>query len=144
VTAVTALAGALLVLTGCTGGGSVPAASQPSADPSPPSVSAAPTGAACDEVVAGINDFNAGDYEGTVEHFKVAVRLAEAEDDGSQESVLLLMAVQYYADLAPEDYPEAAESSSDFARWKAVTLGQCAEEGAIQPPPSDEESSVLT
>lgn len=31
----------------------------------------------------------------------------------------------YYAALDAELYPEAARSSPDFARYKAITLGQC-------------------
>ena len=80
---------------------------------------------ACDEVRAGIDAFNQGDFEGTVEHFEAAVPLAEARDDGSQAAGDLVDAVHYYADLAPEDYSEAAASSPDFLKYKNITLGQC-------------------
>ena len=84
---------------------------------------------ACDEVRAGIDAFNQGDFEGTVEHFEAAVPLAEDRDDGSQAAGDLVDAVHYYADLAPADYSEAARSSPDFARNKAITLGQCSPAG---------------
>ena len=134
----------LLLAAGCANEAASPDDSTaPPTAPSPSSsTSADPAATACDKVIAGINDFNAGDFEGTVEHFRAAVPLAEAENDGSQEATLLLMAVQYYADLAPEDYPEAARSSDDFARWKAVTLGQCTDGNPIQPP-SEEESALI-
>ncbi len=31
----------------------------------------------------------------------------------------------YYAELAPGDYPRSAISSGEFAKYKAITLGQC-------------------
>lgn len=103
--------------------------------PGGPSQRSDGSSAACDEVVAGINAFNASDYESTVEHFEKAVPLAVAEDDGSDEATQLIAAVRYYAELAPEDYPEAANSSPEFAQWKAVTLGQCVT-GSDQPSPT--------
>ncbi|MCW2739522.1 MAG: hypothetical protein JWN97_4166 [Nocardioides sp.] len=33
--------------------------------------------------------------------------------------------VRYYAALDAALYPEAARSSPEFARYKAITLGQC-------------------
>ena len=82
---------------------------------------------ACDEVAAGIEAFNAGDLDETVASFERAIPLAESEDSvtNSRASADLLEAVRYYADLAPQDYPAAARSSRDFARYKAITLGQC-------------------
>ncbi len=104
------------------------ASSSPSGDPSPapPGDSGEPS--ACAEVRAGIDDFNTGDYEGTVDHFEDAVPLAEqaAAAEDSPAAADLLEAVEYYAALAPEDYPDAARTSPDFARYKAITLGQCA------------------
>lgn len=91
--------------------------------------------AACDEVVAGIDAFNAGDFDATVAHFQKAIPLAEAEAK-ADESVAardLLEAVHYYAELAPEDYLESSQTSPEFAKYKSITLGQCAP-GA--PPPS--------
>ena len=78
-----------------------------------------------------------------VEHFRAAVPLAQAQNDGGREAELLLMAVEYYADLDPEDYLEAAASSPEFARWKSVTLGQCTDGRPLQPT-SDDESDILT
>lgn len=80
---------------------------------------------ACEEVRAGIDAFNLGDFEETVEHFELAVPLAEEQDDGSETAGDLVEAVQYYADLAPTDYPEAARSSAEFLEYKNITLGQC-------------------
>ena len=82
----------------------------------------------CVEVRAGIDDFNRQDYAGTVEHFQKAKVPATvyAKVNPEPEADALLDAVQYYANLAPEKYPEAARSSEYFARNKAITLGQCA------------------
>lgn len=101
---------------------------------------ARPDTRACDEVVAGIADFNAGDYAGTVEHFEAAVPLAEAEAaaDPGPEAEALLEAVRYYAELAPDDYGPASLSSPDFATYKAITLGQCASGTPATPAPTDE------
>lgn len=102
---------------------------------------------ACDEVVAGIDAFNVGDLDETVRHFELAVPLAEAEAaaDDSEAAAALLDAVRYYAELPAEDYPEAASSSPEFARNKAITLGLCEYDGPPQAPgesPSDEGQSV--
>ena len=80
---------------------------------------------ACEEVRTGIEAFNLGDYEGTVEHFETALPLVEGQDDGSQQAMDLVEAVRYYAELGAEQYPEAARSSPAFAKYKAITLGQC-------------------
>ncbi len=87
---------------------------------------------ACDEVVAGIEAFNRGDFEETVARFESAVPLAEAEDAaaGTRVSAALLEAVRYYAALPPGDYLAASAGSRDFARYKAITLGLC---GSGQP-----------
>ena len=85
---------------------------------------------ACEEVRTGIDAFNDGDYDGTVEHFEAAVPLAEAQDDGSAMAGDLVEAVRYYAELDAEQYPEAARSSADFAKYKAITLGQCSPVGS--------------
>lgn len=110
---------------GCTGAGgqsrSDPGASQAVPEPGVPVVDSA----ACEEVRTGIDAFNLGDYDGTVEHFEAAVPLAEEQDDGSAEASQLVEAVRYYAALDAELYPEAARSSPEFARYKAITLGQC-------------------
>ncbi|MCW2846645.1 MAG: hypothetical protein JWR90_619 [Marmoricola sp.] len=86
---------------------------------------------ACAEVRAGIDAFNAHEYASTVAHFKLALPLAKsqfrAKPAGAAED--LVEAVTYYAVLAPEDYPVSALSSSQFAKYKAITLGQCAPVG---------------
>ncbi len=106
-----------------------PAGPSASSDPSDvPSPADPAEPSACAEVRAGIDDFNDRDYAGTVSHFEEAVPLAEeaAAADGSPAAADLLEAVEYYAALAPQDYPDAARTSPDFARYKAITLGQCA------------------
>ena len=80
---------------------------------------------ACEEVRSGIDAFNLGKMDETVEHFEKALPLAEEQDDGSEDAGDLVEAVRYYAELDSEAYPEAARSSSDFAKYKAITLGQC-------------------
>ena len=110
---------------GCTGagepGGSEPSVGQAAPAPDVPVVDSE----ACEEVRTGIDAFNLGDYDGTVEHFEAAVPLAEAQDDGSTEARQLVGAVRYYAALDAGAYPEAARSSPEFAKYKAITLGQC-------------------
>lgn len=80
---------------------------------------------ACDAVRSGIDAFNVGEFDETVAHFEEAVPLAEARDDGSQPASELIEAVRYYAELDPDLYAEAAQGSADFAKYKAITLGQC-------------------
>ena len=121
-----ATAVAVVVLSaGCTGagepGGSDRGAGEAVPQPDVPVVDSA----ACEEVRTGIDAFNLGDYDGTVEHFEAAVPLAEEQDDGSTEARQLIEAVRYYAELDAEAYPEAARSSPEFAKYKAITLGQC-------------------
>ena len=96
---------------------------------------------ACDEVAAGIEAFNAGDLDETVASFERALPLAEAEDavTDSRASADLLEAVRYYAELAPQDYPAASVSSPDFARYKAITLGQCLSD---QPSAPDDDGGI--
>lgn len=109
--------------------------------PSPAASASSPAVAACDEVRAGIDAFNLGDYAETIVHFRKAIPLAvdQAKDDDSQRAADLVEAIRYYADLDPQEYPEAARSSADFARYKAITLGQCVpvgEPGADDGPPA--------
>lgn len=90
---------------------------------------------ACDEVAAGIDAFNRSDLDETIASFERALPLAEAEDAaaGTRASADLLEAVEYYAALPAEDYLAASASSPDFARYQAITLGQCVADG----PPRD-------
>jgi hypothetical protein len=80
---------------------------------------------ACEEVRAGIEAFNVGEFDETVKHFQAALPLAEEQDDGSVMASQLIEAVRYYAELDAELYPYAARSSPEFAKNKAITLGQC-------------------
>ncbi len=99
---------------------------------------------ACDEVRAGIESFNASDYAMTVDHFRKAMPLAvdQAKRDDSSKAADLVEAVTYYAELDPDQYAEAAQSSKDFAKYKAITLGQCVP--VQQPGGSDEPPQVVT
>lgn len=149
-----------LVLGACSSGGSSEESlggsssegptSSPSSPGSPggePSTDASGTRkAVCSKVVAGINAFNAGDFDTTIEQFRDAVPLASGAlaTSPSQESKLLLRAVRYYADLPADDYPEAARSSRDFQRWKSVTLTLCASgQDQLSPGPQDPEDSAI-
>jgi hypothetical protein len=125
----------LVGLGACSSGHDSPSAdptSRPTSGPSAPG-SATPTQPdasdtpACAEVRAGIDAFNAGQFDRTVAHFRVALRLAREQfrTDPSAAADDLLEAVGYYAELAPQDYPESARSSTEFAKYKAITLGQC-------------------
>ena len=124
--AVVALAG------GCSGGGDPTTKDDPSVAvtpdedvPTPDEDVPVEDSDACEEVRTGIAAFNRGDYAGTVEHFEAAVPLAEAQDDGSETAAELVEAVHYYAELDAGLYPGAARSSAEFAKYKAITLGQC-------------------
>ena len=79
----------------------------------------------CAEVRSGIEAFNLGEFDETVEHFEKALPLAQEQDDGSVPASQLVEAVRYYAELDAELYLEASRSSPEFAKYKAITLGQC-------------------
>jgi hypothetical protein len=123
------VAGTALVLvaltSGCTGTDAPRSNDEaPSATPSE-DAAAVVDSPACTEVRAGIDAFNHGDFDETVEHFEAAVPLAEAQDDGSETAGDLVDAVRYYAELDAERYLDASRSSPQFAMYKAITLGQC-------------------
>lgn len=126
----------LILLSGCSSDQRSGSA-EPRKDTSP-SASAAPgrpevsETEACSAVRAGINAFNAGDFSITVDQFRKALPLAraQAEDNPSKAADDLVEAITYYAELAPEDYPQSAVSSPEFLRYKAITLGQCVGGGA--------------
>jgi len=106
---------------------------QPTASPSAPDsgLPAQPDASdtlACAEVRAGIDAFNMADFASTVAHFRLALPLAKAQfrSSGTGAAKDLVEAVTYYAELAPADYPQSAASSTQFAKYKAITLGQCA------------------
>ncbi len=116
---------------GCTSAGE-PSGSDPGAGQAPPAADVPVVDSqACEEVRTGIEAFNLGDYDGTVEHFEAAVPLAEEQDAGSTKASELIEAVRYYAALDAEAYPEAARSSPEFAKYKAITLGQCMPVGEV-------------
>lgn len=130
----------LVLLVGCSVGGpaeseapstsaSPPASSPGTPDSTGPGAGGPAETPACAEVRAGIDAFNAGDLDQTVAHFVDAVPLAKKQLDGSRQADDLLEAITWYAQLAPEDYPEASATSPEFARYKAITLGQCVAAG---------------
>jgi len=96
---------------------------------------------ACEEVRIGIEAFNVGEFDETVAHFEEALPLAEEQDDGSAVAGQLVEAVRYYAELDAEDYPKASRSSPEFAKYKAITLGQCVS-GVVEVPESSESPGV--
>jgi hypothetical protein len=91
----------------------------------------------CAEVRAGIDEFNRHDYAATVDHFVKARKTAKiyARVNEEPEADALLDAVEYYANLAPSKYPDAARSSENFARNKTITLDQCASDEPIDADP---------
>ena len=122
----------LLALAACSGGSDAPEA------PARSTLSADDAmRATCREVRAGIDEFNRDDYAGTVEHFEKAKVPAKvyAKVNEEPEADALLDAVEYYANLSPADYPEAARSSENFARNKVITLEQCASDDPIDATP---------
>lgn len=94
---------------------------------------------ACSAVRAGINAFNAGDFSITVDQFRKALPLAEAQAEANPSKAAddLVEAVTYYAELAPQDYPKSAASSPEFLKYKTITLGQCVVGGAPLEVPSE-------
>lgn len=127
---------ALLLVAACSGGADGDQ-SDPVADPTLSAADAVQR--TCVEVRAGIDDFNRQDYSSTVEHFEKAKVTAKiyAKVNPEPEADALLDAIEYYANLAPAKYAEAARSSENFARNKAITLGQCASGEPIdQNPPT--------
>ena len=91
----------------------------------------------CQDVRDGIDEFNRHDYAGTVASFEKAEVPARvyARVSPEPDADALLDAVEYYANLAPDDYPEAARSSEHFARNKTITLNQCAADEPIDETP---------
>lgn len=106
-----------------------PSAGSTSATPGTPEteIDLAPT-RACELVRDGIDAFNVGDLNGTVDLFEQAVPEAErlVEDSPSDLTRELLDAVRYYADLPAADYVEANVSDPEFLRYKDFTLTECA------------------
>ncbi|MGA8987165.1 hypothetical protein [Aeromicrobium sp.] len=131
----TIVAVALLGILPACGAGSEQAADD--SDPSPLEIVEAQT-KTCAEVRKGIDLFNQKDYAGTVASFKKARITATvyATISDEPEADALLDAVEYYANLAPADYPEAARTSASFARNKAITLNQCAPDGTSDGTPT--------
>ena len=119
---------------------STPLVPETPATPSPrPGDAAVVDSEACDAVRAGIEAFNGGEFDQTVKHFQAALPLAEEQDDGSVLASQLVEAVRYYAELDAELYPNAARSSPEFAKYKAITLGQCVAGDDETPEPPDAE-----
>ncbi len=154
----------VLALTGCAGaddegerataGGPSSAApsapSSPSAPPSGTGVPSPPPGTdlagseTCNLVRRGIDAFNLGDLDATVETFADAVAVAEdlAEDEPSDATRYLLEAVRYYAALPAEDYQDANASDPEFARYKDFTLRECAYDVPPGGPATPEDTGI--
>lgn len=81
---------------------------------------------ACAQVRAGIDAFNVHDYKGSVDRFRLAVPLAQAQarSNPSRGANDLVEAVKYYAGIVPEDYLKAA-ATPQFVKYQVITLGQC-------------------
>jgi hypothetical protein len=94
----------------------------------------------CSLVRSGVAAFNEQSYDVTVERFRAAIEpareLAEIRDDAQADA--LLEAVRYYADLPADRYRAAFETSPEFKRHQATTLGQC---GDARPEDSPEQES---
>lgn len=122
----------LLALSACTGGSDAKDTSAPRELSAAEAVQQT-----CEEVRAGIDEFNRQDYAATVEHFEKAKAPAKvyARVNDEPEADALLDAVEYYANLAPSKYADAARSSENFARNKEITLGQCASGDPIDESP---------
>lgn len=127
---------ALLILLSACSGGSGGSGSDSDAAAKTGTSAAEAVQQTCAEVRAGIDEFNRHDYAATVKHFQKAKAPAKiyAKVNPEPEADALLDAVEYYANLAPEKYAEAARSSENFARNKTITLTQCASDE-----PADEE-----
>ncbi len=97
----------------------------------------------CAEVRKGVDAFNDHDYAGTASHFRKAIAPATAfaKTTSASDADDLLNAVRYYAGLQPHEYPEAARTSSDFAKYKSITLGQCVPSGEA---PDGDGNGILT
>lgn len=133
-----AVAVLLLTLTACTAGSSgAEGVGGNVADGAADLTAAEAVQQTCAEVRAGIDDFNRQDYAGTIDHFEKAKVPAKvyATIEEEPEADALLDAVEYYAALDADQYPEAARSSENFARNKEITLTQCASDEPIDATP---------
>lgn len=132
-----------LTTTACSGGSDERGADQADSTPFVPDESTSGGGAeidlaatdVCGLVRDGIDAFNIGDLEGTIERFEEAIPLAEdlAEEQPSEQTETLLDAVRYYADIPARDYVEESQTSAEFLEFKDFTLTECAYGG----PPAD-------
>jgi hypothetical protein len=118
---------ALVVLGACTGGGGSDEAGRAFEQ-------------TCSLVRSGVAAFNENRFDLTVDRFRSALEPARAYADASDASSAddLLEAVEYYADLPAADYRRAFETSPDFKRHQATTLGQC---GDAQPEDAPDQES---
>lgn len=93
----------------------------------------------CALVRSGVAAFNEQDYATTIAKFEAATEPARQYADAAdtQRADDLLEAVEYYAALPADEYRGAFETSKEFAKHQATTLGQC---GDAQPEdsPADE------
>lgn len=89
----------------------------------------------CDLVRRGVDAFNNGDVEETIERFQEAVPLAEelATQQPSADTERLRDAVEYYAGIPADEYVEANDSDPTFADYRDFTLVTCEYDGPLEP-----------
>jgi hypothetical protein len=89
----------------------------------------------CDLVRRGVDAFNRGDVEETIERFQEAVPLAEelATQQPSADTRRLRDAVEYYAGIPADEYVEANDSDPTFADYRDFTLVTCEYDGPLEP-----------
>ena len=125
-----------LTTTACSGGSDDSADDPDRSTPFVPDASASGGGSeidlaatdVCGLVRDGIDAFNIGDLEGTIDTFEEAIPLAEdlAEEKPSEQTTTLLDAVRYYAGIPAKDYVEESQTSAEFLKFKEFTLTECA------------------
>jgi hypothetical protein len=89
----------------------------------------------CDLVRRGVDAFNNGDVEETIERFQEAVPLAEelATEEPSADTRRLRDAVEFYAEIPADEYVEANATDPTFADYRDFTLVTCEYDGPLQP-----------
>lgn len=117
------------VLTGCgSPGPSAPKDARPS--------SSSPREDACSEVRAGIAAYNAKDFGEVQPHFVRARVFAKtyAQKNPRPEADDLLVAIEFFAKVAPTAYAKTADSLRLFKKYKVITLGACENDGGEATP----------
>ena len=89
----------------------------------------------CDLVRRGVDAFNNGDVDETIERFQEAVPLAEelATEQPSADTERLRDAVEFYAEIPADEYVEANATDPTFADYRDFALVTCEYDGPLQP-----------